>query len=126
MLLQTDRFGYEVEMHYQGSSSFKTYFGAVISCIFYVLIFVNSLNLLDDYFNSGNQTEINRRVNVDINELGELDLNDNMFYPMIVYMQLIPPTIGSFTLSQANFNIETPGPNKIDLQPLRIGDCDHL
>ena len=84
LLLQTDRFGYEVEMHYQGSSSFKTYFGAVISCIFYVLICVNSLNLLDDYFNSGNQTEINRRVNVDINELGEVNLDDNMFYPMFL------------------------------------------
>ena len=84
LLLKTDRFGYEVEMHYQGSSSFKTYFGAIITCIFYIMVLVNSLNLLTDYFNSGNQTEINRRVNIDINELGELDLNENMLHPILL------------------------------------------
>ena len=99
ILLNTDRFGYDVEMNYQGSSSFKTYFGAVITCIFYTLVLFNSLNLLTDYFNSGNQTEINRRVNIDINELGELDLNKNMLHLILMLTQDMPPNIGSFTLS---------------------------
>ena len=105
LLLNTDRFGYEVEMHYQGSSSFKTYFGAVISCIFYILVFSNSINLVFDYLNSGNQTEINRSVNMDAKELYEHDLRDNLFYPVIFHQQVLPPKIGTFTWNQAHLNL---------------------
>ena len=105
LLLNTDRFGYEVEMHYQGSSSFKTYFGAVISCIFYILVFSNSINLVFDYLNSGNQTEINRSVNMDAKELYEHDLQDNLFYPVIFHQQVLPPKIGTFTWNQAHLNL---------------------
>lgn len=109
LLLNTDRFGYEVEMHYRGSSSFKTYFGALISCLFYILVLFNSLNLANDYLNSGNQTEINRSVNVDVQELGELDLQDNLFYPMIYHRQVLPLNIGTFTFSQAVEDFTTEG-----------------
>lgn len=49
-----DRFGYEVEMHFEGSSSFKTIFGALVSLIVYILILINALNITADFFNNGN------------------------------------------------------------------------
>ena len=49
-----DRFGYEVEMHFKGSSTFKTLFGAMVSLIVYALILINAANIAIDFFDNGN------------------------------------------------------------------------
>ena len=53
-LLKLDRFGYEVEMHYQGGSVYNTLFGALISVVAYSLILVNAVSVFGDYINNEN------------------------------------------------------------------------
>ena len=81
-----DRFGYEVEMHFEGSSQFRTLFGASITLFVYVLILINALNIVSDFVNHANQIEINRRVDAKLDELGPFSLVENdltlLYYPI--------------------------------------------
>ena len=53
-LLKLDRFGYEVEMHYNGSSMYRTYFGSFITVLTYTLILINSLSIFGDFITNEN------------------------------------------------------------------------
>lgn len=70
-LLKLDKFGYEVEMHYQGNSVYKTLFGSLVSVLTYVLILINALGICSDFINNDNQTEVTRKINVNVAGLGE-------------------------------------------------------
>ena len=70
-MLRLDKFGYSVGVHYQGSSQYKTLFGSLISVLTYVLIIINALGILSDFINNDNQTEITRKLNVNVPDLGE-------------------------------------------------------
>ena len=70
-LLKLDKFGYEVEMHYQGNSVYKTLFGTLVSVLTYVLILINALSVFSDFISNDAQTEVNRKINVDVPSLGE-------------------------------------------------------
>ena len=49
-----DRFGYTIEMHYKGESAFTTCFGGFASLFIYVLIIINSINVMSDFINNEN------------------------------------------------------------------------
>ena len=53
-LLSLDRFGYKVEMHYKGSSMYRTYFGSFITVLTYTLILINSLSIFGDFITNEN------------------------------------------------------------------------
>ncbi len=57
-----DRFGYKAEMHFEGKAQYRTIFGAFVTLFVYVLILINALNIVSDFVNQANQTEVNRRV----------------------------------------------------------------
>ena len=70
-LLSLDKFGYQMEMHYQGASVYKTLFGSLVSVLTYILILINALSISSDFISNDNQTEVARKINVDIGSLGE-------------------------------------------------------
>ena len=70
-LLKLDKFGYEVEMHYQGNSIYKTMFGTLVSVLTYVLILINALGVFSDFINNDANTEVTRNIYVDVQGLGE-------------------------------------------------------
>ena len=64
-------------MNFEGSSQFKTLLGASITLLVYVLILINALNIVSDFVNQANQTEINRRIDAKLDELGSFSLVEN-------------------------------------------------
>lgn len=96
-----DRFGYEVEMHYKGSSTHRTLFGALVSVMTYTLIIINAASICGDFFNNENQSEINRRINVNIDDLGnQLLINNDV---QIAWINKIPANIGRIKAAQIHF-----------------------
>ena len=65
-LRRFDRFGYEIEMHFNGSNSYKTMWGACVTIVLYTLIVINFFSVASDFVYNKNQAEINRRVNIDV------------------------------------------------------------
>ncbi len=84
-------------MHFEGSSQFRTLFGASVTLVVYILILINTLNILSDFLNNENQTEINRRVDAKFDELGPYSIVDSDF--LIAYMP-IDPSVGQLRLYQ--------------------------
>lgn len=74
---QVDSFGYRVEMHYKGNAMYQTLVGALVTVTVYVLILINSLSIFSAFVNNENQTEVTRKLNVDMADLGEEFLGEN-------------------------------------------------
>ena len=75
-LTSADRFGHKPELHYAGSTKFRTALGGCASVILYVLVLINAFNIVSDFINDENQKEVNRLVSADLKELGQLALAD--------------------------------------------------
>ncbi len=78
-------------MHFERSSKFRTLFGAFITLVVYILILINTLNILGDFFNHTNQTEINRRIDAKLNEIGPYSLVDS---DLLLAFKQIDPRLG--------------------------------
>ena len=65
-LLKLDRFGHRMEMHYQGSATYQTLFGSLVTVLTYVLILINLVTIFSAFINNDNQTEVIRRINIDL------------------------------------------------------------
>ena len=46
-----DRFGYRLDMHYQGSPVYNTFFGSLVTVLTYILILINALSISSDFVN---------------------------------------------------------------------------
>ena len=64
-------FGHRIQMHYKGNPEFSTGFGGFVSLLAYVLIIINSIQVISDFVNNENQREIYRIIQEDFNKLGE-------------------------------------------------------
>ncbi len=106
-------------MHFEGSSQFRTLFGAFITLIVYVLILINALNIVTDFVNQDNQTEINRRVDAKLSELGPFSLVENDL--TLVYWP-IDPKVGQLKLYQYTEDFSVPYEQR--LKPIPLGDCE--
>ena len=104
--LKLDRFGYEVEMHYQGSSTYRTLIGAIVTVCSYSLILINSLSIFGDFISNGNQTEISRKINVNVDDLGERVLQDSMIG--ISWLNFLNQSVGRLQVSQVFVDFTTP------------------
>lgn len=91
-LLSLDKFGYQMEMHYQGTSVYRTLFGSLVSTLTYILILINALSISRDFISNENQTEVSRKINVDVESLGEQLFMENQM--SIGWINAIPPEIG--------------------------------
>ena len=65
-LTRADRFGHRPELHYAGDTQFRTALGGCASLILYVLMLINTFNIVSDFINDDNQKEVNRLVSADL------------------------------------------------------------
>ncbi len=49
LIKNLDIFGHKIEMHFEGSSQYKTIFGACVTLFVYVLVIINTMNIVSDY-----------------------------------------------------------------------------
>ena len=62
----------------------------------YTVIIINTVSIVGDYFNDGNQTEVNRKVYLEPKTLGVQNLIENNFSLAIFSWVPIPKEIGYF------------------------------
>ena len=53
-LLELDRFGHPVSVNYKGEKEFKTLVGSIVTLMIYIVIFINSIAIFGEYWNSEN------------------------------------------------------------------------
>ena len=92
-------------MHYKGDSVFTTGFGGFVSLLIYVLIIINSINVMSDFINNENQREIYRVLQEDFDKLGEQNLVENRFDIMIINKG--GPSFGRFAFDRFYMDSET-------------------
>ena len=49
LLLKLDIFGHKVGVHYRGDDAYRTKFGGLLSLATYVLVLIQTLNLVTDF-----------------------------------------------------------------------------
>ena len=57
LLASLDIYGHQVGVHYKGEDAYKTKFGGLLTLITYVLVFIQTLNLITDFVEHSAQTE---------------------------------------------------------------------
>ena len=57
LLVGLDIYGHQVGVHYKGDDAYRTKFGGMLSLITYVLVFIQTLNLITDFVEHSAQTE---------------------------------------------------------------------
>ena len=55
LVRSVDRFGYQVEMHFEGQAQYKTVFGGVVTLVIYVMITINAFNICTDFVLNDNR-----------------------------------------------------------------------
>lgn len=85
----------------------------------YILILINSLNILSDFLNNENQTEINRIVDAKFEELGPYSIVDSDF--IIAYIP-IDPSVGQLRLYQESTDYTQESKKRREL--LTFGSCE--
>ena len=68
-LKSLDIFGHKIGVSYRGEDAFKTRLGALLTVGTFVLIMINSQNLLKQFNNHSAQTEVTNPIKVDTNKL---------------------------------------------------------
>ena len=53
-MLKLDRFGHSVSVNYKGEKDFKTLVGSIVTLMIYIVIFINSITIFGEYWNSEN------------------------------------------------------------------------
>ena len=97
-LLSLDRYGHKVEMHYKGKPEYRTLLGSLVTIATYTLVLINALSIAGDYVTNNNQTEIYRKLNVNLREQGEQVLADLM--TSISWLNWIDPRLGHLKVSK--------------------------
>lgn len=64
-MVDHDIYGHKIGVHYRGSDSFKTRFGAFVSVVTYVFIAINLQSLLLAFKDGSKQDEKNQSILVD-------------------------------------------------------------
>ena len=64
-LVDQDIYGHKIGVHYRGSDTFKTKFGAIVSVVTYVFIAINLQSLLFAFKDGTKQDEKNQSILVD-------------------------------------------------------------
>ena len=53
-MLKLDRFGHSVSVNYKGEKDLKTLVGSIVTMMIYIVIFINSITIFGEYWNSEN------------------------------------------------------------------------
>ena len=77
LLLRLDIYGHKVGVHYRGEDAYKTKFGGLLSLATYVLVMIQTLNLVTDFVDHSAQTENFVRIKQDLVDQGEFNLHDH-------------------------------------------------
>lgn len=93
-------------MHYRGSADFQTKLGSLVTIATYTLILINALSILGDYVTNDNQTEIYRRLKVNLREQSERNLADNLV--SLSWLGFGNPRVGRFKVSKVFSEFQDP------------------
>ena len=79
ILKRQDIYGHKISLLYRGEDAFRTKFGGFLTVATYMLILIQSINLLTDFLEHTAQTERYTSVKVDLNSHGPIKLHDSLF-----------------------------------------------
>ena len=93
-LVDKDIYGHPVTVNYQGSDSFKTKAGALVTLCTYTLILFNLVNTIAAFNDGSRQSESQGTSVIDKFTAGPFNLQDNEFELTVIRFSYLPYNIG--------------------------------
>ena len=123
LLLRLDIFGHKVGMHYRGEDAYRTKFGGLLSLATYVLVIIQTLNLVTDFVDHSAQTENFVRIKQDLVDQGEFSLHDQQLQIQITDSKkgIYPENIGKW---KAYYLIVEDWEHNGELPPIEVSKCE--
>ena len=126
LLQKLDIFGHKVGVHYRGEDTYKTKLGGLLSLATYVLVLIQTINLVTDFVNHTAQTENFVRIKQDLIDQGEFNLNDLQFQLLIVdtVKGIYPESIGKWVVRKLQILDWGRGYESQDMNLVQCGTYD--
>ena len=99
-LVDKDIYGHPVSVNYQGSDSFKTKAGALVTLCTFTLILFNLVNTIAAFNDGSRQSESQGTSVIDKFTAGPFNLQDNEFELTIIRFSPLPQNIGRLAAYQ--------------------------
>ena len=95
LIVGQDIYGHAVSVHYRGSDYFRTRIGAIFTMVTYVLIAINTIQLIIA-FSNGSKQQASSQVYLKDRYYEEAQyLKENDFEIVLLLQEIIPSEIGS-------------------------------
>ena len=89
-LLSRDIFGQHISVLYRGSDVYRTRLGAFLSILTYLIVLLNGIFLVQDYFGTERQSETQQTRLQDLYKAGPYRLDQNNFTLTVTWSTSIP------------------------------------
>jgi len=93
-LVDKDIYGHPVSINYQGSGTFKTKLGALVTLCTFTLILFNLVNTIAAFNDGSRQSESQGTSVIDKFTAGPLNLQENQFELTVIRFSPLPLNIG--------------------------------
>ena len=117
-----DIFGHAVGVNYRGDSSYKTGFGAILTIISFILIFLNTSSLVVSFVTREDQIERSRTITESLVDAGDLNLQENKFDIAFTTGKTLDPKYGTWKATKFVFDQKEKDYKAIDLNVELCGD----
>ena len=107
-MVEFDRYGHPVGVHFKGSGAYKTKLGAFVTLATYTLILFNLCTLVIAFFDSSKQVENVQESVIDAFNAGPYALRENNFEISILTSPPLLPELGRFKISQVYLDKKDP------------------
>ena len=115
-----DIYGYPISLQYRGEETYRTAFGGVLTIFTFILICINTVDIITQYFDHSAQQEQTNTIQEDLFDMEPIQMDESMMELVVSHSGSIPPPeIGSWTASL----LETTLISDIKTKPLNFGRC---
>ena len=91
-----DLYGHGIGVTYRGDTFFKTKLGGFFSLVTYVLVIINTLNLIQAYAKKSDQVENYQATKQRTSSVEPFNVQSEYFIPAMWTIGYFPPSIGSW------------------------------
>ena len=103
-LVEFDRYGHQVGVHFKGSGTYNTKLGAIMTLATYTLVLINMVSLLIAFFDSSKQVENSQVKKVDSFYSGPYTLGEESYDVNLITTPALKPELGRFKVTQKFFD----------------------
>ena len=103
-LVELDRYGHQVGVHFKGSGTYNTKLGAIMTLATYTLVLFNMVSLIIAFADSSKQFENSNEYKVDAFYSGPYTLGEESFEVNLITIPALKPELGRFKVTQKFFD----------------------